>query len=86
MTCKQRATTQTAEKRLDLNRIDHLLDLFKRRVRTQRLQLNLRELTRVIHQMYAAIPQQYIYRHILSMSTRYLVVNVTPVGMFKILK
>ena len=57
---------------LDLNLTDRLLDLLKRKVRTHLLQLNLRELTRVIHQMCAAIPQQYIHRHILSMSTRYL--------------
>ena len=44
---------------LDLNPIDHLLNLLKRKVRAQTLQLNLRERTRVIHQMYAAIPQQY---------------------------
>ena len=60
MTCKQRATTQTAAKRPDLNRIDYLLDLFKRKVRAQPLQINLRELMCVIHQMGAAIPQQYI--------------------------
>ena len=41
---------------LDLNPIDHLLDLMKRKVRAQPLQLNLRELTRVIHQMCAGIP------------------------------
>ena len=70
MTCKS----------LDLNPIDHLLDLLKRKVRAQPLQLNLRELTRVIHQMCAEIPQPYIYRHILSMSTRYLAVDATPGG------
>mgnify|MGYP007133255154 CR=1 FL=1 len=48
---------------LDLNPIDHVLDLLKRKVRVQPLQLNLRKLTRVIHQMYAAIPQQYIHRN-----------------------
>ena len=57
---------------MDLNPIDHLLDLLKRKGRAQPLELNLRELTRVIHQMCAVIPQQYIYRHILPMSTRYL--------------
>ena len=67
-------------KGLDLNPIDHLLDLLKRKVRAQPLQLNLRELTRVIHQMSAAIPQQYIYRHICSMSTWY---NATPGGCTK---
>ena len=66
---KQRAKSQMASKSLDLNPIDHLLDLLKRKVRTQPLQLNLRELTRVIQQMYAAIPRQYIHRHSLSMST-----------------
>ena len=68
----------------DLYPIDHLLDLLKRKVRAQPLQLNLRELTRGIHQMCAAIPQQYIHRHILSMSTRrYLAVDTTPGGCTK---
>ena len=45
------------------------------------LQLNLRQLMRVIHQMCAAIPHQYIHRHIdISMSTRYLSVDETPGG------
>ena len=48
-------------KSLDLNPIDHLLDLLKRKVRSQLLKLNL---MRVIHQMCAAIPQQYIHRYI----------------------
>ena len=60
-------------KSLDLNPIDHLLDLLKRKVCAQPLQLNLRELTRVIHQMCAAIPQSYIHWHILSMRTRFAV-------------
>ena len=63
-------------KSLDLNPIDHLLGLLKRKIRAQWLQLNLRELTRVFYQMCAAIPQQYIYRHILSLSTRYFAVDV----------
>ena len=50
-------------KRLDLKPIDRLLDLLKRKVYAQPLQLNLRELTRVIHQMCAAIPQQYNHRN-----------------------
>ena len=62
---------------LDLNHIDYSLDLLKRKVRAYPLQLNLRELTRVIYQMCAAIPQQYIHRHMLSMSTRYLAVDAT---------
>ena len=70
-------------KRLDLKPIDRLLDLLKRKVYAQPLQLNLRELTRVIHQMCAAIPQQYICRHILSMNTRYLAVVATPGGCTK---
>jgi len=53
------------------------------KVRAQPLQLNLREPTRVIHQMYAAIPQQYIYRHMLLINTRYLAVDVTPGGCTK---
>ena len=73
MTCKS----------LDLNPIDHLLDLFKRNVSAQLLQLNLRERTRVIYQMCATIPLQYIHRHILSMSTWYLDVDATPGGCTK---
>ena len=65
-------------KNLYLNPIDRLLDLLKRKVRAQSLQLNRREVTPVIHQMGAAIPQQYIHRHILSMSTRYIAVDATP--------
>ena len=67
-------------KSLNLNPTDHGLDLLKRKVRAQPLQLNPWELTCVIHQMCVAIPQQYIHRHILSMSTRYLAVDVTPGG------
>jgi len=70
-------------KRLEFNPINHLLDLLKRKGRAQPLQLNLWELIRVIHQMCAAIPQQYIHRHILSMSTRYLAVDATPGGFTK---
>mgnify|MGYP000019397671 CR=1 FL=1 len=65
---------------LDLDPIDHLLDLLKRKVCAQLLQLNLRELTCVIPQMCAAIPQQYIYRHMLSMSIRFLAIDATPGG------
>ena len=65
---------------LYLNPIDVLLDLLKHKVRAQ---LYLRELARVIHQMCAAIPQQYIHRHILPMSTRYLAVDATPGGCTK---
>ena len=68
---------------LDFNPINHFLDLMKHKIRAQPLQLNLRELTHVIHQMYAAIPQQYIHTHIISMNTRYLVVDVTPGGCTK---
>ena len=60
-------------KSLNLNPINRLLDLLNRKVRAQPLQLNLRELPRVIHQMCAVIPQQYIHRHILSMRTRFAV-------------
>ena len=71
-------------KSLDLNPIDHLLDLLKRKVRPQWLQPNPKEFTCVIHQMCAAIPQQYIYRHIISMSThRYLAVDTTTGGCTK---
>ena len=47
------------------------------------LQQNLREHTRVINQMCAVIPQQYIHRQILSMSTLYLAVDATPGGCTK---
>ena len=40
-----------------------LLDLLKRKVRAQLLKLYLRELTRVIHQICAAIPHQYIHMY-----------------------
>ena len=70
-------------KSLDLNSIDHLVDLLKCKVRAQLLQLNLRELTRVIHQKCAAIPQQYIHRHILSMGTLYLAVDASLGGCTK---
>ena len=52
----------------------------KRQVRVQPLQPNRKEATRIIHQMDVVIPHQYIYRHILSISTRYLAVDATPVG------
>ena len=48
-------------KSLDLNPIDRMLDLVKHKVRAWPLQLNPRELTRVIYQMCAVIPQQYIF-------------------------
>ena len=83
MWSKQRAKTKMTSKSLDLNPIDHLFDLLKRKVRAQPLQVNLRELTRVIHQMCAEFPQPYIHRHILSMSTRYLAVDATPGGCTK---
>jgi len=51
-------------KSLDLNPIDHLLDLMKHKVCALLLQLNPWELTCVIHQMCVAIPQQYIHRHV----------------------
>ena len=57
---------------LNLNPIDHLLDLLKSKVYVQPLQLNLRELTRVIHQICAAIPQQYIHRQMLSIFPKIL--------------
>ena len=57
-------------KSLNLNPINHLLGLLKR---AQLLQWNLRELTRVIRQMCAVIPQQYIHRHMLSIRTRFTV-------------
>ena len=40
---------------------------------------SLRELTCVIHQKCAAIPQEYIYRHSLSLSIWYLAVDATQV-------
>ena len=68
-------------KSLDLNPIDHVLDQLQRNVRAKPLQINISELTCVIHQMCAAIPQQYI--HSLSMSTRYRGVDATPGGCTK---
>ena len=57
-----------------------LLDLLKNKVHTQLLQLNL-------HAWYSwdvsAIPQQYIHRHILSMSTPYFAIGLTPGGCTK---
>ena len=43
---------------LDLNPIDHVLDLLKHKARAQPLQLNLRELMCVIYQMSAPIHKQ----------------------------
>ena len=68
---------------LDLNLINHLLDLLKRKVRAQPLQVNNRELTRVIHQRCPAIPHKYIHRHILLMNTLLLAVDATPGGCTK---
>ena len=68
---------------LDLDPLDLSMDLLKGNVRVQALQLNLRELTCVIHQICAAIPQHYFYKHMLSMSTRYLAVDATPGGCTK---
>ena len=66
-------------KSLNLNFIDHLLDLLKRKACAQ--QLNLRELMWVIHQVCAAIPQQYIYRHIFFKEyTVHLAVDAIPGG------
>ena len=64
----------------DLNPIEHVWDLLKRKVRAQPLQPNLRELTRVIHQMWAAIPQQYLHRYIISMRARCLAVIAAAGG------
>ena len=46
---------------LVLNHTDHLLDLLKRKVHAQSLQLYLRELARVHHQMCGVIPEQYVH-------------------------
>jgi len=56
--------------------------LLKCKVRAWPLQLNLRELACVIHQKCAAIPQEYMHRHRLSMSTRYLAIDATPGPVF----
>jgi len=48
-------------KSLDLNHNDHLSDPLKSKVGALPLQLNLGELTRVVHQMCVAIPQQYLH-------------------------
>ena len=63
-------TLQWPAKSLYLNPIEHVLDLLKRNVRAQPHQLNLRELTRTIRQMWAAIPQHYLHKYIISMRTR----------------
>ena len=73
-------------KSLDLYHIDHLLDLLKGKVHAQPLQLNLRELMRVIAQMCAAIPQQYIHRHMLSMSTRFHFYRCDTMWVYNVLK
>ena len=67
-------------KRLDLNTNDHLVDLLKRVVREQPMQSNFRYLARVINQLCAAIPQQFIHRHILLMS---IDVDAIPGGFTK---
>ena len=64
----------------DLNPIEHVWDLLKRKVRAQPMQPNIREITRVIHQMWAAIPQQYLHRYIISMRTRCLAVIAAAGG------
>ena len=74
------ANTQMACKKSGFKSYRPLDRPFKGQGCAQPLQLNFRELKRVIHQMCAAIPQQYIYRYILSMSTRYLAVDATPGG------
>ena len=76
---KQRAKTQMACKQSEFKSYRPLVEP----IETQPLQLNIRELTLVIQQMCADIPQQYIHRHILSMSTWYLAVDVTPGGYTK---
>ena len=72
-----------AGKSMVLYSLDHLLDLLKRKVRAQQLQLHIRKLMRVIYQMCASFPKQYIYRYILSMSTRYRPVDAKPSGCTK---
>ena len=57
---KQHAKTQMACKNSGFKSSQPLVGP----IEAQPLQLNLRELMRVIHQMFAAIPQQYIHRHI----------------------
>jgi len=61
-------------------------NLLKGNVRAQPLQLNLRELMRVIAQMCAAIPQQYIHRHMLSMSTRFHFYRCDTMWVYNVLK
>ena len=56
--------------------------VLKCKVRAWPLQLNLRELACVIHQKCAAISQEYMHRHRLSMSTRYLAIDATPGPVF----
>ena len=67
-----------SEESLDLNPITHLLDILKFKVpAVQPLMLNFRTLSIVIHQMCAAIPQQYNHKNSLPMSTRHLAVVFT---------
>lgn len=54
----------------DLNPIEHVWDLLKRKVRAQPQQLNMRELERDIMQAWATIPQRYLQRYIVSMRAR----------------
>ena len=77
------ANTQMACKKSGFKSYRPLDRPFKGQGCAQPLQLNFRELKRVIHQMCAAIPQQYIHRHMLSTSTRFIDIDATPGGCTK---
>ena len=64
----------------DLNPIEHVWDLLKRKVRAQPLQPNIREITRVIHHIWVAISQQYLHSYIISMRTMCLAVIAAAGG------
>ena len=54
----------------DLNPIEHVWDLVKRRVRARTEQINIAGLTWDIQQIWNDLPQQYLHRYIASMRSR----------------
>ena len=81
---KQCTKLRWPAKRLDLNPIDHLLDLLKHKIFVHSHCNWISGSFRVLFiRWLAVILQQYIHKHILSMSTRYLAVDATPGGCTK---